>query len=376
MALTSAQQAIDLVSRASRILLATPEHPNPDALSGAVVLSLLLTKLKKTHDVVIPGLDKNALPAYLPSIEARPSVSAVRAFNLIVNVDRTPLSELMYDVRDGKLTVTIVPSHGEWSPQDVSFRHGDDRYDLVISVGAPDIASLGQLFRDHADFLYRTPILNVDHHASNEQWGQVNLFDVNAVSTTEVLARWIEEWNPDLIDADMATALLAGMIAETRSFRTANVTPRTLQASSRLIEQGARREQIVHALWRTTPVAELNLWGRALSRLEQDPETGLVWTAIATSDELETGASDVSGMVRELLAYAPDAKLLAILHEDRGRIRVELVAKPPASAADVARTFEATGTREYATFTVAGNGPFAAQVQTVTDKLRAALAGR
>ncbi len=373
MALKPDQQAIDIISRATRILVAAPEHAGPDTVSGAVAVSLLLNKLKKTHDIVVPGVDMHPLPAFLPKVDARPNIGAVRAFHLEVDVKQSPLSELMYDVKDDKLTVTLVPASGEWSPKDVTFRHGDDRYDLVIAVGAPDMASLGDLFRDHADFLYRTTIVNIGHQSTNENWGQVNLVDLNAVSTTEVLARWIEGWNPDLIDADLATTLLAGMISQTQSFRTPNVTPLTLQASSRLMERGARREEIVHALWRTTPVAELKLWGRALSRLEHDKETGLVWTVLGASDLLETGGTSLDGMVGELMAYAPEAKVITIMHEERGRLRVELYAKGAHSAADIARVFGATGTRERATFATGGEGTFVEQARAVAEKIRELL---
>ena len=373
MALKPEQQAIDLLSRATRILIATPEHADPDALSGAVAVSLLLNKLKKTHDIVVPGVDTHPLPSFLTRVEARTKIGAVRAFHLEVDVKQSPLSELMYDVHDGKLTVTLVPASGEWSPKDVTFRHGDDRYDVVVTVGASDMASLGDLFREHADFLYRTPIINVGHQPTNEHWGQVNLVDLNAVSTTEVLARWIEGWNPDLIDADLATALLAGMVSETQSFRTPNVTPLTLQTSSRLMERGARREEIVHALWRTTPVAELKLWGRALSRLEHDKETGLVWTVLTSSDLLETGGTSLDGMVRELMTYAPEAKVIAIMSEERGRLQVELHAKTPHSAADIARHFGATGTRERASFSAGGEGSLVEQARATAEKIREQL---
>jgi nanoRNase/pAp phosphatase (c-di-AMP/oligoRNAs hydrolase) len=373
MALKPEQQAIDLLSRATRILIATPEHPDPDTVSGAVAVSLLLNKLKKTHDMVVPGVDTQPLPSFLPRVEARPKIGAVRAFHLEVDVKQSPLSELMYDVQGDTLTVTLIPANGEWSPKDVSFRHGADRYDLVVAVGASDMASLGDLFRDHADFLYRTPIINIGHQPTNEHWGQINLVDLNAVSTTEVLARWIEGWNPDMLDADLATALLAGMISQTQSFRTPNVTPLTLQASSRLMERGARREEIVHALWRTTPVAELKLWGRALSRLEHDKETGLVWTVLGASDSLETGGGSLDGMVRELVTYAPEAKVIAIMSEERGRLQIELHAKAPHSAAEIARAFGASGTRERASFITGSEGTFVEQARTVADKIRELL---
>lgn len=353
MALTPQQQAFELVTRAKRILVATNQHPNHDALASAVACSLFLKKLGKDADTAVPGFDRAKAPAFLPGLDGiRASVGAMRAFHISLDVKDVPLGELMYDVRDNKLEITVVPKTGEWSPKDVSFKHGDDRYDLVIALDCPDLQSLGELARDHADFLYRTTIINIDCNATNEHWGQVNLVDLNAVSTSEVLFGLFEQWNRHAIDEPMSTALLAGMIAATRSFRTPNVTPKTLSTASQLVAMGAKREEIVHGLWRTRTVPTLKLWGRALSRLEQDRDLGLVWSIITRQDLIETGATDeaLDDIVDELLGYAPEAKVVALLLEtaDGRSAQLALHAHPPLSAAELARPFGGTGTRERA----------------------------
>ena len=242
----------------------------------------LLKKAQKTFDIVIPGWNEKQLPAFL-SAENLPitnKVGALRAFHIKLNVQHVPLSELMYDVRDGVLDITLLPREGDWTAQDAVFQSGMYRYDLVITVDATDMTALGDLGREHAEFLYRTPIINIDCSARNEYWGQVNLVDLTAVSTSQVIYQWIESWDTNLIDGPLATHLLTGMIARTKSFRTPNVTPRTLAAASSLIERGATREQIIHGLWRTWVALVLSNLGTCASRLNADTETGLTWTTV------------------------------------------------------------------------------------------------
>jgi phosphoesterase RecJ-like protein len=299
----------------------------------------------------------------------------MRAFHVNVNVKDVPLSELMYDVKDGRLDITLVPKTGSWTPQDVAFKHGEDRYDLVIALDAPDQASLGSIAREQADFLYRTTIINVDCSPTNEHWGQLNLVDLNAVATCEVLHDWIVGWNAHLIDEPLATALLAGMIARTKSFRTPNVTPKTLAASSRLVELGAKRADIVQGLWRTRSVETLKLWGRALSRLEQDRQAQLVWTTLSDVDFLETGATPeaLEGVVDELIAYAPEAKAVALISQQKGGTVMSLYIQPPFSAAELARPFGGNGTRERAVFTIEQSTSFAETVRMAISRLQATL---
>jgi nanoRNase/pAp phosphatase (c-di-AMP/oligoRNAs hydrolase) len=350
MARTQEQQAQELVSRARQILVTTRELPTLDTLASAFAIGHLLKKAQKTFEIVIPGWNKQTLPAFL-NAEGLPiseKIGALRAFHVKLNVQRVPLSELMYDIRDGVLDITLLPREGDWTPQDVVFQSGMDRYDLVIAVDASDMTSLGSLGREQAEFLYRTPIINIDCSARNEYWGQVNLVDLTAVSTSQVVHQWIEGWDKSFIDQTMATALLTGMIARTKSFRTPNVTPRTLATASTLIEQGAAREQIIHGLWRTRSVGALKLWGRALSRLTTDVATGLVWTTITESDLIESGVPfhALDGIVDELISYAPEARAVAVFFQHATQTNLHLYALPPLNAQELIRPFGGQGTRE------------------------------
>lgn len=380
MALTQEQQAIELVTRAKRILVATKEHAQADSLSAVVALTAFLKKQKKNVDAIVPGYDASTAPTFLPKLEEiTPSIGAMRAFLLSLDVRQTPLGELMYDVKDGKLEITVVPKSGEWTPKDVSFKHGEDRYDLVITIDCPDMASMGSVARDHADFLYRTPVVNIDRDPGNEHWGQINLVDLTAVATTEVLFGLFDRWNRHIIDEHIATSLLAGMIAKTQSFRTANVTPKTLQTASQLIAMGARREEIVHGLWRTRTVPTLKIWGRALSRLEQNRDLGLVWTTLSRQDFLDAGAHDnaLDGVVDELVAYAPEAKIVVLIYETEHAAKsgacVTIHVAPPHSAQEIGRIFGANGSRARVEFCLTPGQSLVEGTQMVVKRIEETL---
>lgn len=376
MAYTQEQQAQGLIAKANHILIITREHATLDAVCAVVAVGLLLKKLQKNFDAVVPAYDPTGLPGFLKmGVDFQPKVGAIRAFHLNINTSRAPLANLSYGVKDGQLDVTIVPKHGEWTPADLTFRAGADRYDLIITVACPDRASLGDLAREHADFLFRVPVINLDCGAANENWGQINLLDINAVSTTETIYNWLAGWDHNQIDGQLATAILAGMIAATKAFRTANVTPRALESAAKLVTLGGDRQRVVRELWRTRSLATLKLWGRTMSRLEQDHELGLVWATLTTADFVETGAAreDLDGIVEELLSYAPEAKVVALIYPEHDRLIVSLHADTPQSAADLARLFGATGTRERAVFPLTETNDLVAGTQAVIARLRARL---
>ena len=154
-----------------------------------------------------------------------------------------------------------------------------------------------------------------------------------------------------VVHSDIATALLTGMMSKTKSFRTPNVSPKTLEIAQKLMEKEADREKIVEHLYRTRSVETLRLWGRALARLKAEESIGLVWTLITKQDFVTAGASAeaLRDIADELLMTSPSAKVALILFETHnGAIAGQLFAQRPFDALVLGAPFRATGTREFA----------------------------
>ncbi len=357
MAYQGYEQATEAIKRAKRTLVVAPENPTADMAAAMAGLLAYLKAHGFEADAYSPNLNIEKLPGYLPMKESLlPQLSGMRDFRISLNVDQVPVSELAYDVKDGKLDIILTPKQGEWSAHDLSFHQGEDRYDLIIALGCYDRNMLSEAFPNHADFVYRVPVINIDHDAKNEHWAAINLVDMTAGSITEVLQGWFADWNESKIDDKIATALMAGMIWKTQSFKSAGVTPKTLERASKLIALGADREQVVQQLWRTRNVSTLKLWGRALSRLEQDSELGIIWTSLSKQDIIETGTTEakLDELVQELISYAPDAKLIAIfVEQDAENTRAAIFAEAPHDAKMLSRALGLDGNKDKASGAIA-----------------------
>jgi len=171
------------------------------------------------------------------------------------------------------------------------------------------------------------------------------------VACGEVCHDLFSQIDESLIDEEIATYLLTGMIAKTRSFRAGAVSPKTLKVAGSLIARGARRDEIVEKLYKTRTVETLRLWGRALARLKSDADRGMVWTMLTRQDFAAAGAqeSDLESIVEELLMTTPQARIAAVFYErtDKG-IATILHAQKPHDALALGARFKASGTREEA----------------------------
>ncbi len=328
MALGSTQQVLETIKRANRPLICVPRGAGSDGYATALGLQKVLAKLEKQADIVAADGTTPKNLHFLSGHEGvKPTLENLRRFVIEMDASKTKVDELTYEMKDDKLVIHLAPKKGFWDVKDLNVSSTGYRYDLILCIGSPDLERCAQLYTDHPDFFYRTPIINIDHATENEHYGQLNVVDLTAVSCGEVCHDLIEAIEPGLMDEDVATAFLTGMIAKTKSFKTKNVTPKTLQTASKLLARGAKRELIVHNLYRTRSVPTLRLWGRALARLKVDTTRHMVWTLLSQQDFLHAGAEehDLADVIDELIASTPEAKLVILLYETANKDIVALV---------------------------------------------------
>jgi len=210
-------------------------------------------------------------------------------------------------------------------PEPQRFLHGSERFtqepppedvDLVVTV---DFGSV-----DRAKFALpsRPALVNIDHHASNDQFGTANLVDVTAAASAELVSRVIDalgiKWT-----ADMATAALVGIMTDTGSFQFPSTDARALERAARLREAGADLQAITYNIFRNKRFEALKLWGFAFARLVRENGGQLVWTEIRAGDieRAEARDEDISGLV-EQIARSSGMRVALLFNEQTGSVKV------------------------------------------------------
>lgn len=319
MALNLTQQLFETIEKSSRPLVAFRKNWSGDAVASGLALHNILKKMNKPvvdivcDDFIVP---KNF--TFLSKIETiKPAISNLRNLIISVDVSGNRIGGLHYEMEGTKLNIFVAPEHRNIDQKEITTALSNYKYDLVIVLDSPDLESLGNLYQENTEFFFNTPLINIDHSPANEQFGQINLVEMNATSTAEILFNFLENINPNLIDEEVATLLLAGMISKTRSFKSLTVTPRTLGIASQLVARGARREEIIKNLYQTKTIGTLKLWGRALMRLKNDPSVKLVWSLLTRDDFITSGAEveELPEVIDELIANSPEAEIVVLFYE-------------------------------------------------------------
>jgi bifunctional oligoribonuclease and PAP phosphatase NrnA len=340
--LSAHQQIFEQIKKAKNILITFSADWNGDNLGSALAFYLFLKKIGKKVEIISSKAEDGSVAeargkifSFLPGFaEIKRIVRELNKFVISLNLTNAKIKGVKYRLEASEAKFIITPLSGNFSAEDIKVETESSKYDLIIILDTPDMESLGRLFAENTQFFYATPIINIDHHSANEEYGQINLVQINAVATAEIIYSLFESYEENLFDADIATCLLAGIISKTKNFKTSNITPDTLSATSSLISREARREEIVNKLYRSRGIGALKLWGIILSRLTSVKNGQVVWSTVTENDFLKTGTSknDLNDIVDELIANVPEAKIIIIFYEKTekdGNIFVSFIAHSP-----------------------------------------------
>jgi len=361
MELSPKQQIVEALKGSENILVLTHRNPDGDAIGSLVAFSLALKKLGK-NALIICQDEVPAVFSYLPTGEISKELKGKRDFIISLDVSKTPAEKFLYKVEDGKINFIITPKAGEFSPEMVSFPGGKFKSDLIVVLDSSDLERLGKPYEENPELFFETPIVNIDHHAGNDHFGKINLVDLTATSTAEILVSIFEALSGDtsLLSKEIATALLTGIITDTNSFQNQNTTPKSLTVAAQLVAAEADREEIIRRIYKTRTLPTLRLWGKVLSNIHDETNYRFIWSAIKKEDFLTIGATpeDADGVIDDLLKTTTGVDFVLLLIEKTDGVHGSLrsVAKG-IDVAEIAKIFAGGGHALAAGFIVDNSDP-------------------
>jgi bifunctional oligoribonuclease and PAP phosphatase NrnA len=275
-----------------RFLLTTHENPDGDALGSLLAMHRILEALGKDSVMFL----------------------AAKEFPLPVEYRFLPLEEVFHE-----------------PPADIA-----DRVVIFLDCGNID--------RIPVDFLRRgeNKVINIDHHHDNTRFGEVNLVDVDASCTAEIVYDLAGLLGVELT-REIANALYVALVTDTGKFMYENTDARSHRMAAGLIEGGVEVNDVYRRLYEHAPIEKLRLLALALEKIELREDGRLAITYISNEDYASTGASEgltegiidhlrtidgavVAAVVRELGESGRFARKVSMRSTD-GRIDVSAIAR-------------------------------------------------
>jgi phosphoesterase RecJ-like protein len=199
------------------------------------------------------------------------------------------------------------------------------------------------------------PVVNIDHHATNPGFGDLNWVVSDACSTAEIvhaLALGLGV-RPD---GDIAAALYTGILTDTGSFRHGNASPRAFRIASALVATGIDAAGIAQAVYESVPYETLRALGETLAGLRRTPDGRIAWISLPRrrlgSLASPAESEEWAGYPRSL-----DTAVLSVCFKETGpgQVRLSFRSKGAVDVAALAARWGGGGHRNAAGATVAGS---------------------
>ncbi|MEO6456690.1 MAG: bifunctional oligoribonuclease/PAP phosphatase NrnA [Chloroflexia bacterium] len=207
-------------------------------------------------------------------------------------------------------------------------------------------------------------VLNLDHHATNLQYGDLDLLDITAPACAEQVFMALQQlgWP---VDAETARYLLLGILTDTLGFRTPSTTPRTLRIAADLAERGGDLFRINDSVFNTRPLSSVLLWSKVLGSVSIGAGGRVIYVQVTPEMLTEAGAKEgeLDGLSSYLATVRGKVKVAAVLKErEDGTTKASLRSNPGVDVAAIAQRFSGGGHPQAAGATIPATGQEAARL--------------
>ncbi|MBM7613709.1 DHH family phosphoesterase [Alkaliphilus hydrothermalis] len=225
-------------------------------------------------------------------------------------------------------------------------------FDLCFVLDCGDDRRIGEI-----DLLKKSKtVVNVDHHISNNEYGDINFVKTDASSTCEIVYSIIKEELEIELDQQIATCLYTGIVTDTGNFRYDSTSAHTHRVAAELLELGVNLEEITFQLYQNNSLNSTKFLGYILNQMEVYFE-GKV-TLIVVREEVLKKYSLRNDEVEGIVNYARDiegVEVAAILKEvNSNEVKLSFRAKRDYDVNQLAKEFGGGGHRKASGATVAG----------------------
>lgn len=237
-----------------------------------------------------------------------------------------------------------------------------DEFDLVILL---ECANIGRSGHKYIDGYYK---INIDHHHSNDYYGDINWVDPDAAAVG-CLVYFLGEELKVRFTPRIANHLYCAIVSDTGSFQFSNTSPQSFLVSYNLTKKGASPILVSERLFSNNSPEKIKLLGLVLSTLQMSHD-GKIAVITMFKKHLnmlnlkEIDTEDITTLARSIKGV----KIVLFLKEmEEDLFRVSIRSKESVNSAQIAEYFSGGGHMHAAGFTA--KGPYESLIKTLPEKV-------
>jgi len=284
---------LEVIEKKQNFAILVHRYPEGDAIGSQIALGLILKQLNKDVDML--------------------------------NFDPIPWQ---FEFLDGSEMIKVKTAF-------------DKDYDVGIILDSSDFYRTDYSDDDRAKI---KTLVNIDHHLSNQYFGDINIVDPDASSTGEVIYKLSKKLNSE-ITSKIALNIYTAIVTDTGSFRYSNTSSNTLKIASKLVDKGIDVAWANENLFEIGTIGKIKLWGKALSDIELTSNNSIAILTVTQQmlEQFNAEFSDTENLINYGLSIIGVEVSLLFKELDKNKYKVSFRSKGKISVAKVAETFDGGG---------------------------------
>lgn len=237
------QKIRDTFAASQQITLIVGKNPSVDHMAAALSLYLSLTSKGKKATVISPTEPIVELSSLVGIDKVKMSPEGSGG-DLVVSFPyrEGEIEKVSYTIEGSSLNIVVKAGEAglTFSEQDVVFKRGSDKPDLIIAIGVTHLSGVTDLLSEESS--RDVAIVNIDNSSQNEGFGSMVLVSPKFSSLSEQVADLMLNLEYEM-DVDTAQNLMLGLINGTNNFQNTSTSYLAFEIAGILLKRGALRVQ-------------------------------------------------------------------------------------------------------------------------------------
>ncbi len=228
-------------------------------------------------------------------------------------------------------------------------------FDCFVALDCSDLKRTGEVWRlNKCD----KPIINIDHHISNDHFGTYNWIVSHASSACELVYKLYKAMKVPL-GQEAALCLYTGIVCDTGSFRYTNTSWQTHKIASELLKYDIKPAQVYKNVFGNYPLKDMRLISRILNNIRANAKGNLIWFEVKKEwlKQYKTIYADLSDQVLSFGRQVKGAEAVVLFKENLGlksEVRVNFRSQGKVDVNEIAKFFGGGGHRTASGCTIPG----------------------
>ncbi len=269
---------LDEIRKVKKVLINCHKNPDPDSIGSALAVRRILLDLNKEVEIICPSGE-------------------------------------LYEPLNYLDDYLVIKKGVDFSSFDFA------KFDLFIVLDSSSwwMVTNSEIFEPKG---IKTVVL--DHHDTNERFGDINLVDTKTSSIGELLYLLFEDWGVE-INKIVADQLMVSIVGDTGAFRYPDASQKTFQIVDKLMSLGADKDKAIQHLYRSESYPMIKFYGEVLSRAQLDETGNFFWSAVPyeifNSLGKPVSAKEASASMFAQIVEGTDFGFVAV-EQEKGRLNI------------------------------------------------------